>query len=95
MFTFSWLNNVQKGYAYCVFVYLSYRTGLALQPLELDRIWATLNVSTDGMYTYSTLIQHFVHYKIPPEEKENIVYGKLPLLFLVIIVKELLHLQSA
>ncbi|XP_052243063.1 EF-hand calcium-binding domain-containing protein 6-like isoform X3 [Dreissena polymorpha] len=48
--------------------------GLSLHPQELDRVWATLNVSTDGMYSYSTLIQHFVNYKVPHEEKENIIY---------------------
>jgi len=51
-----------------------------LLPQELDRIWATLHVSTDGMYSYSTLLQHFVNYKIPHKEKENIVFGKFPTL---------------
>ncbi|XP_052807232.1 EF-hand calcium-binding domain-containing protein 6-like isoform X5 [Mya arenaria] len=48
--------------------------GLSLLPAELDRAWATLNISTDGMYSYSTLIQHFVNYKIPHEQKENVIY---------------------
>ncbi|KAH3727976.1 hypothetical protein DPMN_053922, partial [Dreissena polymorpha] len=51
--------------------------GLSLHPQELDRVWATLNVSTDGMYSYSTLIQHFVNYKVPHEEKENIIYENM------------------
>ncbi|XP_052807239.1 EF-hand calcium-binding domain-containing protein 6-like isoform X11 [Mya arenaria] len=51
--------------------------GLSLLPAELDRAWATLNISTDGMYSYSTLIQHFVNYKIPHEQKENVIYENM------------------
>ncbi|XP_060597062.1 EF-hand calcium-binding domain-containing protein 6-like isoform X4 [Ruditapes philippinarum] len=51
--------------------------GLALHPLELDRVWATLNVSTDGMYSYSTLIQHFINYKVPYEQKETVIYENM------------------
>ena len=55
------------------------RSGLTLAPQELDKVWATLNISTDGMYAYSTLIQHFVNYKVPHEQKENIIFGKVAL----------------
>ncbi|WAR09381.1 EFCB6-like protein [Mya arenaria] len=51
--------------------------GLSLLPAELDRAWATLNISTDGMYSYSTLIQHFVNYKIPHEQKEAVIYENM------------------
>ncbi|XP_053397507.1 EF-hand calcium-binding domain-containing protein 6-like isoform X4 [Mercenaria mercenaria] len=51
--------------------------GLSLHPQELDRIWATLNVSTDGMYSYSTLIQHFINYKIPHEQKETVIFENM------------------
>jgi len=61
---------------WCVFCC---RSGLTLAPQELDKVWATLNISTDGMYAYSTLIQHFVNYKVPHEQKENIIFGKAAL----------------
>ena len=39
------------------------RCGLALNQQELDKIWATLSVANDGMYSYSALIRHFIQFK--------------------------------
>jgi hypothetical protein len=39
------------------------RCGLALNQQELDKIWATLSVANDGMYSYSALIRHFMQFK--------------------------------
>ena len=53
-----------------------FRCGLTLTPKELDKLWATLNIATDGMYSYSTLIQHFVKFRAPKDEKQpQFVYG--------------------
>ncbi|KAK3602964.1 hypothetical protein CHS0354_016772 [Potamilus streckersoni] len=50
--------------------------GLILTPQELDKLWATLKVAPDGMYSYSALIRHFVHFnrsQLDMEEKEAVV----------------------
>ncbi|KAL4232784.1 hypothetical protein ACF0H5_007471 [Mactra antiquata] len=48
--------------------------GFALHPKEVDKIWATFNISTDGMFSYATLIQHFINYTIPAEQKETVIF---------------------
>ncbi|KAK3096739.1 hypothetical protein FSP39_002809 [Pinctada imbricata] len=42
--------------------------GLSLPQFDLERIWATLNVGNDGMYSYSSLIRQFVKFKELPEQ---------------------------
>ena len=39
------------------------RCGLALNQQELDKIWATLSVANDDMYSYSALIRHFMQFR--------------------------------
>lgn len=55
-----------------------FRCGLVLTTSELDKIWATLSVGPDGMYSYSALIRHFIQFKVAPgaEEKRSHNYGK-------------------
>ncbi|KAJ8314913.1 hypothetical protein KUTeg_007063 [Tegillarca granosa] len=50
--------------------------GLILTTSELDKIWGTLNVGSDGMYSYSALIRHFIQFKVLPgaEEKQNPIF---------------------
>ncbi|KAL3881789.1 hypothetical protein ACJMK2_028182, partial [Sinanodonta woodiana] len=50
--------------------------GLVLTPQELDKLWATLKIAPDGMYSYSALIRHFVHFnrsQLDTDEKEAVV----------------------
>lgn len=37
---------------------------------ELDKVWATLSVANDGMYSYSALIRHFIQFK-PKNQSEG------------------------
>lgn len=45
--------------------------GLTMNQQELDKVWATLSIANDGMYSYSALIKHFIQFK--PRNKPDVV----------------------
>ncbi|XP_076078355.1 uncharacterized protein LOC143048532 isoform X2 [Mytilus galloprovincialis] len=47
--------------------------GLSMNQQELDKVWATLSVANDGMYSYSALIRHFMQFKNKNKTAENVL----------------------
>ncbi|XP_063405339.1 EF-hand calcium-binding domain-containing protein 6-like isoform X4 [Mytilus trossulus] len=47
--------------------------GLSMNQQELDKVWATLSVANDGMYSYSALIRHFMQFKSKNKTAENVL----------------------
>ncbi|XP_052088415.1 EF-hand calcium-binding domain-containing protein 6-like isoform X15 [Mytilus californianus] len=47
--------------------------GLTMNQQELDKVWATLSIANDGMYSYSALIRHFIQFKNKNKTAENVL----------------------
>ncbi|XP_060080227.1 uncharacterized protein LOC132559610 [Ylistrum balloti] len=47
--------------------------GLTLTQPEMDKLWVSLNVADDGMYSYSSLLKNFVDFKSSTSEKKETV----------------------
>ncbi|XP_069136667.1 EF-hand calcium-binding domain-containing protein 6-like isoform X9 [Argopecten irradians] len=47
--------------------------GLTLTQPEMDKMWMSLNVADDGMYSYSSLLKNFVNFKSSTAEKKETI----------------------
>ncbi|XP_033740340.1 EF-hand calcium-binding domain-containing protein 6-like isoform X2 [Pecten maximus] len=47
--------------------------GLTLTQPEMDKMWLSLNVAEDGMYSYNSLLKNFVNFKSSTAEKKETV----------------------
>ncbi|XP_021340302.1 EF-hand calcium-binding domain-containing protein 6-like isoform X3 [Mizuhopecten yessoensis] len=47
--------------------------GLTLTQPEMDKMWLSLNVADDGMYSYNSLLKNFVNLKSTTAERKEIV----------------------